>query len=551
MRIMKPQELNDAEWFAQTAKQQLETLERTRSAKARAGLETLRQRVRHDLMCMNFPAANWVPERQVEAPGLPAQRLLDALVIGAGMCGQTAAFALMRDGVRNLRIVDAAPRGAEGPWATFARMETLRSPKHLTGPDLGVPSLTYRAWYEAQHGDEGWEALYKVPRVEWQDYLGWVRDTVGIPVENQIQVRRIEPQGVHWKVTLRDLGKPGEPEETVLARKLVLALGRGGSGLPRHPVFPSLDLNRREVPRPPGVHHSSDPIDFAALRGKRVAILGAGSSAFDNAGTALEAGAAEVHMFMRRDVMPQVNKSKWTAFPGFLRGFHALDDDRKWAIYTYIFNEQVPAPFESVLRCDKHPQFKVRKGETWTDILPGPRVQSNVNQHAHPQGEAFDALIIATGFDVDLMENPLMTQHAPSIRIWADVVPAALIPGNEEAARFPYLGEAFEFTPKHPDSPMRASLANLHVFNWGCCMSHGAIAGDIPGLAIGATRLSQMIVRDIFVTEAEELQQRLYQHAELELAPTRFGLSPEDYARTATRPEPLPPFPAPDSRFKA
>lgn len=534
---MKPQEKTDAAWFAETAKQQLESLETSRSAQARAGLVSLRQRARHDLACLNFPAANWVPERTAPPDSSAGQRLLDVLVIGGGMCGQTVAFALMRDGIRNFRIVDAAARGAEGPWATFARMETLRSPKHLTGPDLGIPSLSYRAWYEAQHGEPGWDSLYKVPRIEWQDYLGWVRETVGIPVENDTRVLRMEPQGDFWRVVMQVRSDSGEArEEVLLTRKIVLALGRGGSGLPRYPVYPSLDLNREAMPRPQGLHHSSDPIDFAALRGKRVAVLGAGSSAFDNAGTALENGAAEVHMFMRRNTMPQVNKSKWTAFPGFLRGYHALDDDRKWAIYTYIFNEQVPAPFESVLRCDKHPNFKVRSGETWLDILPGPRVLSNLNQDAHPQGEAFDALIFATGFDVDLMENPLMTQLAPSVKIWADKIPASLIPGNEEASRFPYLGEAFEFQPKLAGDTVAASLANLHVFNWGCCMSHGAIAGDIPGLAVGANRLSQMIVRDIFVAEADVLQERLYQHAELELAPTRFGLTPQAYAASATPP---------------
>ena len=490
---------------------------------------------RHDLKCTNFPAGNWVPERQAPS-GDQGQRLLDVLVIGGGMCGQTVAFALMRDGVRNFRIVDAASRGAEGPWATFARMETLRSPKHLTGPDLGIPSLSYRAWYEAQHGEPGWDSLYKVPRIEWQDYLGWVRETVGIPVENNTRVLRIEPQGSFWRVVLRAEAGGAPGEETLVTRKIVLALGRGGSGLPRYPVYPSLDLNRDAMTRPAGTYHSSDPIDFAALRGKRVAVLGAGSSAFDNAGTALESGAAEVHMFMRRETMPQVNKSKWTAFPGFLRGYHALDDDRKWAIYTYIFNEQVPAPFESVLRCDKHPNFKVRSGETWLDILPGPSLRTNRNQEDHPQGEAFDALIFATGFDVDLMENPLMTGLAPSIKIWADKIPASLIPGNEEASRFPYLGEAFEFQPKSADTPIAPSLANLHVFNWGCCMSHGAIAGDIPGLGVGANRLSQMIVRDIFVAEADVLQDNLYQHAELELAPTRFGLTPQAYADSVKPP---------------
>ena len=54
--------------------------------------------------------------------------MLDALVVGAGMCGQTAAFALALEGVRNMRIVDREERGREGPWGTYARMDTLRSP---------------------------------------------------------------------------------------------------------------------------------------------------------------------------------------------------------------------------------------------------------------------------------------------------------------------------------------------------------------------------------------------------------------------------------------
>ena len=45
---------------------------------------------------------------------------------------------------------------------------------------------------------------------------------------------------------------------------------------------------------------ASDPIDFEALRGKKVVVIGAGATAFDNAATALEAGAAEVHLFCRR-----------------------------------------------------------------------------------------------------------------------------------------------------------------------------------------------------------------------------------------------------------
>ncbi|HVL58304.1 MAG TPA: hypothetical protein VM491_17540, partial [Burkholderiaceae bacterium] len=123
-----------------------------------ARLRALEQRIGHDLACLNYPPADWVPP----TAGPDGAPMLDVLVAGGGMCGQTAAFALRRDGVLKLRTIDARGAGFEGPWATFARMQMLRSPKHLTGPDLGIPSLTFRAWYEARFGADGWAQLHKV-----------------------------------------------------------------------------------------------------------------------------------------------------------------------------------------------------------------------------------------------------------------------------------------------------------------------------------------------------------------------------------------------------
>ena len=272
-------------------------------------LEALTALAKRELEQLRYPVANWV---------LPREGLVDVVVVGGGMCGQTATFALLREGVRNVRCLDRAPRGAEGPWTTFARMDILRSPKHLTGPDLGIASLTYRAYHEAKFGVEHWEKLHKIDRLEWARYLHWVRDTVPIPVENGVAVRDIDLASGAVKVSIG--GK------AILARKVVLAMGREGSGALRWPKLATFDPARRGA----GVFHSADDIDFQGLREKRIGILGAGASAFDNAGTALEAGAAEVVMFARRPLLPQVNKSKWTAFPGFLHGYSSLDDARKW-----------------------------------------------------------------------------------------------------------------------------------------------------------------------------------------------------------------------------
>ncbi len=51
--------------------------------------------------------------------------------------------------------------------------------------------------------------------------------------------------------------------------------------------------------------HTADAIDFEALRGKTVAVLGAVASAFDAAGVALESGAQAVHLFSRRSHLYQ------------------------------------------------------------------------------------------------------------------------------------------------------------------------------------------------------------------------------------------------------
>jgi cation diffusion facilitator CzcD-associated flavoprotein CzcO len=477
-------------------------------------LAELARAARADLARLNVPPANWVPP----SSGPDGSPVLDVLVAGAGMCGQTAAQALLREGVANLRVIDRAARGEEGPWGTYARMLTLRSPKHLTGPDLGVPALTFRAWYEAQHGEAGWSALHKIGRLDWRDYLLWVRDTVGLTVENGVTLASVGDPGSSpgqgpgglLRVTLQS----ASGRETVWVRKLVLALGRDGSGAPRWPDFPS--LRRADPLAAARVFHSADAIDFAALRGRRIGVLGAGASAFDNAACALEAG-AQVDLFARRPFLPQVNKSKWTAFAGFFRGFEALDDARKWRIYTYIFDEQVPPPWETVRRCDAHDTFTLRLGTPWLDVQPRP---DGVHVLTREGSERFDAVIFGTGFDVDLPDRPELARYQGQIETWGQHVDPAEAARHPEAARFPYLGSGFELRGTSE------ALARIHLFNWGSTLSHGALAGDIPGLGVGANRLAQAIARDLFVADADLHWQRLQDLEEPELLPTRWYVPP-------------------------
>lgn len=482
-------------------------------------LAELARRVRADLALLNFPAANWVPPT-VAADG---QTAANVLVVGGGFCGQTIGFALLREGIRGSRIVDRAQPGGEGPWDTFARMEILRSPKHLTGPDLGVPSLTFRAWYEAHHGPEAWDRLHKIGRLDWRDYLLFVRETVGVAVENEVEVRAIRPGAELVEVELvRTASSPAGSEprrELVAARHVVLATGRDGAGAARRPTFLGLGSDQTAGGR---VLHAEQPFDMSDMHGARIAVLGGQATAFDSAATALEAGAAEVVMFVRRPHLAQVNKSKGLSWPGAMRGLAALPEADRWRIMTYVFAEQTPPPWESVARCDRFANFSIRFDAPWLDVLPAS--DGGLTIVTDGGGERFDRAVLATGFDVDLALRPELAAFAGNVLLWSDRVPPDEARRHPEAARFPFLGPGFELRPRDPAAT--PGLERIHLFNWGTAVSHGALAGDIPGLRTGVERLVDAIARALFVEDREHHWRMLRDLEDPELASTRLYVPP-------------------------
>jgi FAD-dependent urate hydroxylase len=266
-------------------------------------LTALAAQVSADLSKITHPSMPWLTP--VTAPdGRPA---LDVLIVGAGQSGLAIAFALQRSQVTNILVLDKAEQGSEGPWLTYARMPALRSPKSYTGPDLDVPSLTYQAWHEAKFGEASWRDLDLISRECWADYLSWYRHVLDLPVRNGCELIDIAPaaHGV-LKATIRSARR----QEAHYARKIVLATGQEGMG------DWSIPKPLKALPASRCVHCAA-PIDFDALRGKRVAVIGAGASAFDNAAMALEAGAATVHLLCRRAEMQLVQPYRWLTFRGF------------------------------------------------------------------------------------------------------------------------------------------------------------------------------------------------------------------------------------------
>lgn len=473
---------------------------------AAIGLAALEARLRQDLSWLGLPAKRWVPTKED-----PSEAPLDVAIVGGGMAGLAVLATLTHMGVR-ARIYDRSPAGFEGPWATTARMETLRSPKELTGPALGLPALTFRAWFEAQFGLVAWDALDKIPRLQWAEYLRWYRRVLALDVRNDQQVRAVHPRadGV-VQIDLLDLAEasdaaPAGKPYSVQARHLVLATGRDGLGGAWVPDWAA------SLPRDRWAH-SSERWDAESLRGKRVAVVGGGASAMDAAATALEAGAARVDLLIRRPDLPRVNKGKGAGNPGMVHGFWQLPDEWKWRMRHYINVQQVPPPHGSTLRVSRHANAHFQLG---TPVLGAARRADGALRLDTAKGPlAVDFVLFSTGFRTDWTQRPEFAAFASQVRVWQDrfTPPAGM--ADSELADSPDLGPLFEFQEKTPGAC--PGLERVHCFNYAASLSHGAAAGDIPQITDGAQRLARGLAAKLLSEDADLHFAAMQRYAEPEL----------------------------------
>jgi cation diffusion facilitator CzcD-associated flavoprotein CzcO len=467
---------------------------------APTGLAALEARLRQDLAWLGLPPRRWVPPRTIDG-----EAVLDVAIVGGGMAGLALGAALAHLGIQ-APLFDRAPIDFEGPWATTARMETLRSPKELTGPALGLPALTFRAWFEAQSGLDAWNALDKIPRLQWADYLRWYRRVLGLDVRNRQRVADLRPRadGV-VAVDLVDEAQDGR-RYTVLARRVVLATGRDGLGGAWVPDWAA------DLPRERWVH-SSDTWDGSRFRGQRVAVIGGGASAMDAAATALEAGAQRVDLLVRRADLPRINKGKGAGSPGMAHGFWALPDAWKWRFRHYLNVQQVPPPHGSTLRVSRHPNAHFHLGAAVHGARQRPDGALRLATAKGPL--AADAVIFSTGFRTDWSLRPEFATIAPHVRVWQDRFTPA--PGEDDAelAGSPDLGPLFEFQPRAGDAC--PGLDRIHCFNYAASLSHGAAAGDIPQITDGAQRLARGLAAAFLADDVPLHYAAMERHAEPEL----------------------------------
>jgi cation diffusion facilitator CzcD-associated flavoprotein CzcO len=431
---------------------------------------------------------NWVPDR--------ADIDHNVVIVGGGQTGAAFAFALRRAGIGKVSVIDAAADEASaGVWLNRARMNKLRTPKTLTGPELSVAGLSFQAWFEARWGAAAYADIDRIPRARWAEYLGWYRHFLKIPIRYGTRLTRIEPVGSHFR--LRLLNAAGD-EHIETARKVILCNGVAGNGAAQIPAVLHENLPRSLYA------HTSEAIDFKGLKGKVIAVIGGAASAFDAAATALEAGAAQVHLFVRRTAIPAVPITRTRAYPGAYDNYPALPDALRWRQALRFRQAGSTPPVDAVERVTKHPNFHLHFGAAWSHAsAEGGRIAARVGNEQFQ----FDFAIAGTGYLVDPAVRPELSAVSKDIRLWRDQYVPADNERDDYLGAHPYLGAALEYLEKIPGTAPH--LANLHVYNPAVLVSFGVPVGDVPSMKRDIPAVVSRISRDLFLADIDRHEARL------------------------------------------
>lgn len=418
----------------------------------------------------------WVPPH----PGVDH----DVLIVGGGQGGVANAFALRRLGVTNVSVIDAAAdEEGSGVWLTRARMEVLRTPKTATGPELGIPELSFQSWHAAKHGPDAFERIDLITPQEWASYLRWFRKAAQVEVRYGTRLTRIEPLERHFRVHL----EIGGAAKTEIVREIILVTGIEGCGGPNRPAIVTQNL-------PPSLYsHTADAIDFAALRGKVVAVLGAGTSGLDAAAVAGEGGSAAVHIFNRRAEIPNNGPVGPRGHAGALDNFHLLPDELRWELAVQMVESGAVLPPTALKRLLPLGNVHIHLGAPFETV----RAEGGKAViRAAGRKWRFDHVILGTGYSYDpLLAEPLR-DFADKIAVWADRYTPPPDRWDDGLSRHPYLGEGYEFLENVPgEAPF---LKHIHLSSKAGSISFGRPVGDIPNLLSGVRGIAPAVARNLF-----------------------------------------------------
>ena len=220
-------------------------------------------------------------------------RALDAVVIGAGQAGLSAAHHLQRRGVRQVAVLDAED-GPGGAWRhrwDSLTMATVNGIREL--PDMPVPEA-----------DDATPANIAVP-----DYFARFEERRGLDVQRPVRVTRVEddpsaPPGPWQPLLVHSVGADGRELPVLRTRAVLNATGTWTR--PFVPAVPGAESFRgRQL-------HTAEYVAAEEFAGQHVGIVGGGISALGHLQEIAEVG--QTSWYTRRE--PVLREREFTEEAG-------------------------------------------------------------------------------------------------------------------------------------------------------------------------------------------------------------------------------------------
>jgi FAD-dependent urate hydroxylase len=210
------------------------------------------------------------------------------------------------------------------------------------------------------------------------------------------------------------------------AHKIILANGvAGNNGAYIPPALAEGLLARRYA-------HTANAIDFAELRGKRVAVV---------------RGAASVDLFTRRPALASLPVGRVRGYPGAYDNFPELPDAVPWQQAMRFPRAGSTPPTDAIERVSQFPNFRLHLAAPW---LSAREKAGRIAARAADGEFDFDFAIAGTGYFVDPGAGPELADFAHHILLWRDRYTPATDEDNEHLGAHPYLGNAHEYLEKRP-----------------------------------------------------------------------------------------------------
>lgn len=204
------------------------------------------------------------------------RREVDAVVVGAGFAGMYMSYLLRQTGYDVQGIEAAADVGGTWYWNRYP------------GARCDIPSLLYQySWNEEIRTSWNWSEKYAT-QPEILAYANHCADILDIRPLYRFETR---VTAAHWDEAADRWLVDTDKGEALSARFVIMATG--ALSVPKEPDFPGLDSFKGAQLITGRWPH--DPVDFA---GKRVAVVGTGSSAIQSL-PHIAAAASQVYVFQR------------------------------------------------------------------------------------------------------------------------------------------------------------------------------------------------------------------------------------------------------------